>query len=1125
MPCTATHAVQTENEWPDTISAYACQLPPNAHPNAPLCLIPLEFLRNHAVSGHELLYENIDVDPVPLFELDQVILGALDEDSYKQATDDSTVISSYLAATQIIARQSSLLNIPASSPSGPTLHRYRTLSALPLLQGLVTLRTRIIISNASALGPQSSGHQLSTPRSELDIASFLNTRLVTGEVAAGEDGLRYPPNSTAGKTQTAALNINAEPLARPIPLSMIFPTPPKDEDDEIRIIVPLLVLADIGVFSGSWALVSSPPSSTSSSRLCRIYGIPVPPNSDHVPRKAYLPPSLFFNLGSPAEITLCAPSVTTDSFPAPTAANVTLARVSSPVSNDDKGLDAALDALKKWFENAVRVVCDGDILTLVIDEEEKRFKILMEDDVDSDNATLPFDSTDDTRQVAFFKVTKACAQNSKVPFASVRIHPSETKLLQQGVVNSKIPPSIHRYMDADTTPPPPPARTDPAFTSLKLLMAVSLLPATALLDLGCSILLHGPRGVGKRALASAAADVLGIHIMIVSCFDLVGDSESKTEAALERVFDRAEVAVPCALVLRNVEALAKRSEVVETGQEPKIASVLAACLKRAGRVLETQGFPLLVIGTASDPGKMPTPIRTAFRHEIQVESPAEAARLSILRNILRDVPVGPDTDLQTLAEQTAALNARDLKDLVSRAAASSVVRVTETLEKSGRFASDDDLARTGVVIIGKDFEMALGKARAVHSDSIGAPKIPNVSWDDVGGLAHVKRTVLDTIQLPLEHPELFAGGVKKRSGILLYGPPGTGKTLMAKAVATTLSLNFLSVKGPELLNMYIGESEANVRKVFQKARDARPCVVFFDELDSVAPKRGAKADSGGVMDRIVSQLLAELDSIGGGAGGDVFMIGATNRPDLLDSALLRPGRFDKLLYLGVASDRHNQVKLLQALTRKFKLAPDLDLHKVAQGCPFNYTGADFYALCSDAMLKAMVRKIEAVDKKIADLDANPLPNHPHPITAAYFFDRLSIVDDVTVIVNTTDFEAAQKELTPSVSIAELQRYEQLRRQFAGTPTMHEGGDTKIFSMIDDRAASTNIKRNDSVIANDHNSIMTCSTNSNGSNVDESSSTLLPPAVSVRSDQESDDEFFVANSNPDQDVKGKSIAAS
>lgn len=202
----------------------------------------------------------------------------------------------------------------------------------------------------------------------------------------------------------------------------------------------------------------------------------------------------------------------------------------------------------------------------------------------------------------------------------------------------------------------------------------------------------------------------------------------------------------------------------------------------------------------------------------------------------------------------------------------------------------------GVPLTLSDFDEGLNIARSSFSDSIGAPKIPNVSWDDIGGLASVKNDILDTIQLPLERPELFSSGLKKRSGILLYGPPGTGKTLLAKAVASSCSLNFFSVKGPELLNMYIGESEANVRRVFQRARDAQPCVIFMDELDSIAPKRGNQGDSGGVMDRIVSQLLAELDGMSGeggkgGRGGEgVFVMAATNRPDLLDPALLRPGR-------------------------------------------------------------------------------------------------------------------------------------------------------------------------------------------------------------------------------------------
>ncbi|KAE8179766.1 hypothetical protein CF335_g9479, partial [Tilletia laevis] len=372
-------------------------------------------------------------------------------------------------------------------------------------------------------------------------------------------------------------------------------------------------------------------------------------------------------------------------------------------------------------------------------------------------------------------------------------------------------------------------------------------------------------------------------------------------------------------------------------------------------------------------------------------------------------------------------------------------------------------AAAGIALSGADFEIALNKARASYSESIGAPKIPNVTWDDVGGLAAVKNDILDTIQLPLEHPELFSDGLKKRSGILLYGPPGTGKTLLAKAVATSCSLNFFSVKGPELLNMYIGESEANVRRVFQRARDAKPCVIFFDELDSVAPKRGNQGDSGGVMDRIVSQLLAELDGMSGEAGGaDVFVIGATNRPDLLDPALLRPGRFDRMLYLSVSETHEAQLNILQALTRKFKLEPDLgnDLGVIANQCPFNLTGADFYALCSDAMLKAMTRKAGEVDEKLEKLNAeHPFnPNrraaasivedqgpatttypHPYPITPQYYLAELAQPSEIEVRVGRVDFEAALRELVPSVSEQEMEHYRAVQSKFSSPD---EGGARK-----------------------------------------------------------------------------------
>ncbi|KAG5635426.1 hypothetical protein H0H81_011316 [Sphagnurus paluster] len=463
----------------------------------------------------------------------------------------------------------------------------------------------------------------------------------------------------------------------------------------------------------------------------------------------------------------------------------------------------------------------------------------------------------------------------------------------------------------------------------------------------------------------------------INCYDVVGENNSNTEGTLGARFDKAKSCSPCIVILRRIEALSQTTQGLEPGkEEPAITSVLYECIEEVQKEWKITGYPVVVVGTTNEANNLSPNIISAFKNEITFEAPAESERREIIEGLLLNDILAADVSISNLAIQTAALVASDLVDLVTRARFASMERA---IQSSGTHPSHLDHA--GIALTASDFEVALGKSRASYSESIGAPKIPNVSWDDVGGLTHVKADILDTIQLPLEHPELFSDGLKKRSGlsidiisgkivhgltgILLYGPPGTGKTLLAKAVATSCSLNFFSIKGPELLNMYIGESEANVRRVFQRARDAKPCVIFFDELDSVAPKRGNQGDSGGVMDRIVSQLLAELDGMSIGKGGaDVFVIGATNRPDLLDPALLRPGRFDRMLYLGVSETHEAQANILEALTRKFRLAPELNLRELAEKCPFNYTGADFYALCSDAMLNAMSRKAHEVDEKI-----------------------------------------------------------------------------------------------------------------------------------------------------------------
>ena len=341
----------------------------------------------------------------------------------------------------------------------------------------------------------------------------------------------------------------------------------------------------------------------------------------------------------------------------------------------------------------------------------------------------------------------------------------------------------------------------------------------------------------------------------------------------------------------------------------------------------------------------------------------------------------------------------------------------------------------------EDILQSIGTFKPPGESTVGAVTVPNVKWDDIGGLGHAKDEIMDMINLPLQHPELFVSGMKQRSGILLYGPPGTGKTLMAKAVATECGLNFLSVKGPELLNMYIGESEKNVREVFERARNARPCVVFFDELDSLAPARGGGNDGGGVMDRVVSQLLTEIDGLssgdddddgggggGGGGGGQLFVIGATNRPDLLDSSLLRPGRFDRLIYLGIASDKDSQGKIIRALTRKFTMESNVTINKISNMCPDNFTGADFYGMCSNALAMAIKRRALEIDAEVQLLQEVDCYSEREMTTQSWLANASE--EELKVKVSMSDFEISLKGVVPSVSKADVAKYLRLRDQFS-----------------------------------------------------------------------------------------------
>lgn len=634
-------------------------------------------------------------------------------------------------------------------------------------------------------------------------------------------------------------------------------------------------------------------------------------------------------------------------FRPPFARELTLLKISTPFSTERTLQNALFSGLKRHFSSRTRIVQKGDLLAIPIDEDLGRtlYQPAAGDELEVEEL-LSNTTLDDARPakaskatgVGWFRVGYIAAAKENPEAAEdedfwggvASIDVSSTHMMQSGSENSRLPAttestweyylglkSISRSEAELSLMPEPPRRHVSALQRrLRELIAAATSPRAIHLKLQplAILIVSTQRNIGKATVSRRACADIGLHTFTIDAYDIVSEgsagSDVKSAGLLEARAERAMTCGSefCALLIRHIEALTA----------DRMVSALKDILTGA-RVL---------IATTTEVDKVPEGVRGLFTHELEMNAPDEGEREGILRSIIDDQPVAlaPEVDLSGVAVKTAALVAGDLVDVVDRA----LVARNSRIEALASASSEQDHVVTvrdvfvaggpaGRCLIKADFDLAVEAARKNFADAIGAPKIPNVGWDDVGGLTNVKDAVMETIQLPLERPELFAKGMKKRSGILFYGPPGTGKTLLAKAIATEFSLNFFSVKGPELLNMYIGESEANVRRVFQRARDARPCVVFFDELDSVAPKRGNQGDSGGVMDRIVSQLLAELDGMSDGedGGGGVFVIGATNRPDLLDAALLRPGRFDKMLYLGVSDTHEKQLTIMEALTRKY----------------------------------------------------------------------------------------------------------------------------------------------------------------------------------------------------------------
>jgi len=509
------------------------------------------------------------------------------------------------------------------------------------------------------------------------------------------------------------------------------------------------------------------------------------------------------------------------------------------------------------------------------------------------------------------------------------------------------------------------------------------------------ILLYGPPGTGKTLIARAVANETGAFFFLINGPEIMSKLAGESESNLRKAFEEAEKNAPAIIFIDELDAIAPKREKTHGEVERRIVSQLLTLMDGL-----KQRAHVIVMAATNRPNSIDSALRRfgRFDREVDIGIPDTTGRLEILRIHTKNMKLANDVDLEQVASETHGHVGSDLAALCSEAALQQIRMKMDLIDLEDE-AIDAEVLNS-LAVSQEDFRWALSKSNpsALRETAV---EVPTVTWEDIGGLENVKRELQELVQYPVEHPDKFLKfGMTPSKGVLFYGPPGCGKTLLAKAIANECQANFISIKGPELLTMWFGESEANVRDIFDKARSAAPCVLFFDELDSIAKSRGGNVgDGGGAADRVINQLLTEMDGMS--SKKNVFIIGATNRPDIIDSAILRPGRLDQLIYIPLP-DEKSRINILKANLRKSPVAQDVDLDylaKVAHG----FSGADLTEICQRACKLAIRESIEQEIRRERDRDANvgemdddydPVPE----ITRAHFeeamkFARRSVTDN------------------------------------------------------------------------------------------------------------------------------------
>src|SRR5215218_2244284 len=510
------------------------------------------------------------------------------------------------------------------------------------------------------------------------------------------------------------------------------------------------------------------------------------------------------------------------------------------------------------------------------------------------------------------------------------------------------------------------------------------------------VLLHGPPGTGKTLLAKAVANETNSTFYTIGGPEIMSKYYGESEEKLRSIFEQAEKSAPSIIFIDEIDSIAPKRDEVSGEVERRIVAQLLSLMDG----MTTRGKVVVIAATnrvnAIDPA-LRRPGR--FDREIEIGVPNRDGRLEVLQIHTRGMSIDKDVNLEKLADISHGFVGADLQALAKEAAMRALRRVLPDINLSGEGIAVETLRKN--IVRRQDF-MDINKEMEPSAMREVFVEVPDIKWGDIGGLSSIKQELQEAVEWPLKYSGIFTyADATPPKGILLYGPPGTGKTLMAKAAANESEANFISIKGPELLSKWVGESEKGVREVFRKARQAAPCIIFFDELDAIAPHRGADFGDSHVTERVISQLLTELDGLE--ILTNVVVIGATNRPDIIDPALLRPGRFDRLLYVP-PPDYESRIQIIKIHTKKKPLAEDFKIEEMAANTD-GYTGADIASVVSAAVMLALREHV----------DRYPLPEEAEKNTQE-------------LKIGMKHFEEAMVKIRP-LSKQELDMYKNVAKQF------------------------------------------------------------------------------------------------